>query len=37
MNIQVVCKSCNSRKKDRDYTIFNNGQTLLFIQGEANG
>lgn len=31
LNVQVTCRSCNSKKRDRDYTFFNNGQLLLFV------
>jgi len=30
-NIQVTCLKCNSKKGIKDYTEFNNGQTLMFI------
>lgn len=31
LNIQVVCRSCNSKKNTKHYTEFNGGQLLMFV------
>ena len=31
LNTQIICNDCNIRKSDKPYTLFNDGQLLLFL------